>query len=116
MACGQLLARGIEADERAVRLRLEQVPAGSSEFWFGLGCGLGEALTELDAPPDWLGALAKEQRLFVTRGLGAGLRHRLGVREAAPVFQRWRALLGEAESGSLELGLRWPNYPAPQRL
>ena len=116
MACGQLLARGIRADEDLVRARLEAVPAGSSEFWYGLGCGLGEELRELAAPPAWLDALAEQQRLVVLRGVGAGLRHRLGREQAAPVFKSWRESMGAPEAGALELGLRWPNYPAPQRL
>ncbi|MCB9914262.1 MAG: hypothetical protein H6828_03810 [Planctomycetes bacterium] len=114
---GRLLARGVAADVEAVRkARAQTPPEGARELWFGTGQGFGEELGDLAAPPRVLAALPEGARLDFVRGLGAGLRHRLGLQDAAPVFQAWSKQLGEAERGALEQGLRWPSYPVPARL
>lgn len=114
---GRLLVRGIEADRNAViELLGSGTEAGLPELWFGMGFGLGESLVELDAPPEMLELVPEELAEATVRGLGAGLRHRLGLERAGEVFTAWRSALEAKQRGALEVGLRWPDYPTPQRL
>lgn len=114
---GRLLVRGVPADVELVRAALARTPtAGRDEVWFGVGFGAAERLRELDVPPAWLAGAPAARHAAAYRGLGAGLRHRLGEEGAAPLFAAWRRRLDPEARAALELGLRWPAYPAPQRL
>ncbi len=108
---GRLLTRGIASDVALVQEQLTtEQAAADSELWYGVGFGAAESLGELEAPPTWLVQVAGAGRAATLRGLGAGLRQRLGLEAAAPVFKAWKPSLTPEDRGALEQGLRTQNW------
>lgn len=111
---GELVARGIPADLELVEQSLEAFrPTKVEELWFGYGSGLARTEGVL---PCGLARVPGPQRATALRGMGAGLRSSLGLEGARPVFDELGKQLSAEERTALELGLRWPGYPAPYEL
>jgi len=114
-AAGRLLARGIESDVRqALELADAVPPPERHDFWFGVGMAFGRDADEV--PERFLEWIPENGRAAAWTGFGAGLRHSLGLEDAATIFDQQRRSLDKRDSGAYELGLRWPNYPAALKL
>jgi len=117
VTAGRLLARGIAADRREViRILGSASPSGLGDLWYGVGFGWGEELRDFETAPGFLERVPGPQRAPCLRGLGAGLRHRLGSERARAVSQGWSETQSSRDREDLEAGSAWPNYPEPQRL
>ena len=115
--CGRLLRRGFAADVERIRSGARTIPvAERGDFWFGVGWGLGEgrgtgALTA--EPWAWM---PTEQRGAALQGLGAALRHQLGIGASEGLGDDLSGDFGAADLRALSDGMRWLGYPLPYSL